>query len=315
MIFGVSAGEKEVQASPPAEEAAPDADRSGPIYDLIVGPNTECLVNIQCGGSTPICYNRKCVSCTQSSECSNGSKCINNKCGCSSDGDCGGSTPACAPSGRCEECTGPKYCASKPGVNVCSLSGDAKYTCVQVECLDSMADCRQDGYVPETCDLVPGSETQYTCIECSTSEQDNSCPYNMACIDNKCTCGSDAECGDDKPKCVDGRCEFECQSSDDCEFQMRCSNITNTCVCESDSDCGGDRPVCELAILGSQKCVECVQSSSCIASQDEQDFCATQRLIPAPSVYLVSTVHQTNLTAKMESAELAPVLHNAEDCQ
>ncbi len=100
MIFGVSAGEKEVQASPPAEEAAPDADRSGPIYDLIVGPNTECLVNIQCGGSTPICYNRKCVSCTQSSECSNGSKCINNKCGCSSDGDCGGSTPACAPS-RC----------------------------------------------------------------------------------------------------------------------------------------------------------------------------------------------------------------------
>jgi len=237
----------------------------------MVGPDTECFVNIQCGGSTPICYDRKCVECTQSSPCSNGLRCIDNKCGCSSDADCVGSTPACdITSGRCVECKGQKHCASKPGLNVCSLSGDTRYTCAQVECLDSMADCRQDGYVPETCDLVPGSETQFTCIECSPSEQDTRCPYNMACVDNTCSCSSDLECGDDKPRCIDGRCEFECQSSEDCDFQMQCSNVTNTCVCESDSDCGGDRPVCELDVIGSQKCVNCVQSSTCLANQDGQ---------------------------------------------
>ena len=275
-INGACAAAENTMQAPLAESAlgTGDDDRSGPIYDLIVGPNTECFVNVQCGGATPICYNRQCVSCTQSSECRDGLECINNKCGCSSDADCGGSTPACAPTGRCEMCTATKHCASKPGLNMCSLSGDTKYKCVEVECLDSMADCRQDGYVPEMCDLVPGSETQYTCIECSASEQDNRCPYDMACIENACTCSSDAECGDDKPKCLNGRCEFECQSSDDCEFQMTCSNVTNTCVCESDLDCGGDRPVCELDILGSQKCVECTQSQSCFANEDEQ-VCVT----------------------------------------
>ena len=275
--IGASAAAVENKRQAPLAEAALGTDgddRSGPIYDLIVGPNTDCVVDLQCGGATPICYNRQCVACTQSSMCPDGLECINNKCGCSSDADCGGSTPACAPTGRCEMCTALRHCASKPGLNVCSLSGDLKYQCVEVECLDSIADCRQDGYVPETCDLVSGSETQYTCIECSASEQDNRCPYNMACIDNTCTCSSDAECGDDRPRCVDGRCEFECQSSDDCEFQMTCSNTTNTCVCESDMDCGGDRPVCELDILGSQKCVECVESQSCLANQDEQ-VCVT----------------------------------------
>jgi hypothetical protein len=186
-----------------------DKDSSKPACNPDNGSCVACTTDSQCGGTTPLCVNNKCVSCTSGTDkitcankdakqplCGPSGACVE----CTASGQCNGTTPLCAKNKcvKCGDATGDVTCANKSSsAPACATSGAC------VECTGS-GNCK-------TQDKPACNTTKNVCVECT---QNSDCGDKAPVCDqttNTCKgCSTDAQCtGRGSGVCmahVDGRC-------------------------------------------------------------------------------------------------------------
>jgi len=163
-----------------------------------------------CDGSTPYCYDGRCVECTGSAHCGTDKSCISNQCVCPVS-DLGGIAPACTAANA-----GSKFCASSTSLYICEYA----------------TNCYQWRYF-YNCASHP---TNTICSNTPTPE----C-YAPACTDT-CTslgyecgvhtiCGESTNCGG----CVNGKsCSSgSCVCDNECTLNQRdCETNTQYKICK-----------------------------------------------------------------------------------
>jgi len=228
------------------------------------GQCEECLLQADCGGSTPFCVDFECLECLGNDDCPTGNI-------CDDDGECGACEGAecpqdCDAASRCDGLcvdmsADPEHCGA------CDNSCDNEELCAdgQCTCRPGLTECDGDcvdlDSNPDHCggcgDGCAGGEACYdgecvdagscgeqsppgeTCGEaCVTNFETN--PLHCGACNESCSCGRDEMCNDSD--CVEYVVPFGCDS----------------CPCGA---CGGDARCCEHPTAsGAIICIEDAES-------------------------------------------------------
>lgn len=228
-----------------------------------------CTADTDCGATNlDKCQAGECVKlgCLTDADCTAAGKThcntTKNVCqGCLDDTHCTGGLKCHPKTATCTECTSSADCANKTNRTRCNSKG----TCicaVDSECTTPhMQLCRAQGCVCSD-NLGCAGTAAETCYWglCAACTEDAGCASGEVCLnpgtaDAACGCGSDANCADDTPYCLDAACVgckedshcpggfcvnnacVECTKNADCESKPFTRCMSGACVCKTDAEC------------------------------------------------------------------------------
>lgn len=139
-----------------------------------------CTMNSHCGGSTPVCVNFNCTTCTQDSQCNSGQLCVNNQC---RTGNCHGTGPDphvdCAPTNN--------WCVNNVCTGNCRTNDDCTATgfCNTSGPAPTCGPCTAPGQcgIGKVC--TPGGGGN-TCVTAQCSSIEPNCPPGESCVSGAC---------------------------------------------------------------------------------------------------------------------------------
>ena len=208
---------------------------------------TKCVVDADCGGSTPICdgTDQLCVPCSSDVQCAaidpaKGICAPSGACvaGCTDDSDCSGDTPVCnTGTNVCEACSGNAQCVGiDADTPICDPSGSCDACVSNAQCAGIDADtpiCDPSG----SCDAC-ASNAQCLAIDanapvCGTSGSCDPCSSNLEC----------ATIDPGTPFCsAGGACTAGCTGDGDCPGGASVCDLSEVpAACEPADTCGNNR--------------------------------------------------------------------------
>ncbi|MCA9557537.1 MAG: putative metal-binding motif-containing protein [Myxococcales bacterium] len=238
--------------------------------------------NRGCGadGAQPICgANFTCRACTAGMagdmECAadlrNGDECVAGACeNCDPSGDSGcnalSTTPICNGQFACVACTNNNDCEDAQN-DTCLADGRCR-ACDPADSDGCTGFCNAQ-FACQACTTASDCGTHFngnicsngSCVGCNGNGNCNGHPLGTQCINSRCGCNDDLDCGGGVCNLQTGTCG-SCTVDADCQGNpagSRCDN--GSCVeCLGDADCGG-----ELCNLGTNVCEACAMDADCAA--------------------------------------------------